>query len=637
MSNDVPPSDTPATTARDSTATGSYVVVARRYRPRSFSELVGQQQLTQALTNAINSDRVGHAYLFTGARGVGKTSTARIFAKALNAPDGPTPEPDNDSDICRAIDAGEDVDVLEIDGASNRGIDEIRQLRANANVRPSRARYKIYIIDEVHMLTTAAFNALLKTLEEPPAHVKFIFCTTDPQKIPITVLSRCQRYDFAPVDVPSIVDRLQYIVTTEGRQAEPDALQLLARRAEGSMRDSQSLLEQLMAYCSGPITLDDVHQMLGTAASGRLAAVTDHLVGRDAAAALGALDNAVADGVDCGQLAEQLLGYMRDIMVAQLGCPAEMMRLADPASHSELAQTGDQFGLETTLATFEILDQAVTRMRQSTQPRTLLEIAIVRICNLENLDQLATLIAQIQDGTNPTPAATSPPAPRAAPSNPAAAQATPPAPAATAEKKKAAPVASPVAAPENRPPSATAPERDPSASNPAASNPAASNPAASNSSASNSTAQQELTAETAEAIWKQALDQIGDMTSDFASYYDHVAISAPNSLVVHFREAYTLQKESCEQPERKAQLEKTMGHIAGQRIRIDLAVIPEPKRKQAAPAAPSMFQMMREKENHPFVRQAVDLFDAEVIKVDVPRSRRSSEPSDPPAGASRRG
>ncbi len=422
----------------------SYVVVARRYRPRSFEDLVGQQQMTQALINAINTNRVGHAYLFTGARGVGKTSTARIFAKALNAPDGPTPNPDQASDICRAIDAGEDVDVLEIDGASNRGIDEIRQLRSNANVRPSRARYKIYIIDEVHMLTTAAFNALLKTLEEPPAHVKFILCTTDPQKIPITVLSRCQRYDFAPVDVPSITQRLQHIVASEGREADPEALQMLARRAEGSMRDSQSLLEQLLAYCTGTIRVEDVHQMLGTAASVQMTTLTAHLVQREAAAALQTLDTAVTAGVDCGQLAEQLLGYFRDMMAALVGCSPDLLRHSGAADLESLLAAGGRLGLETTLAAFEILDQAVSRMRQSTQPRTLLEIAIVRICNLENLDQLSSLIAQLQDGGSVALSAPSKGGARPAttPTKPAPPRPAPPGSGGTAEKKTAE-VASP--------------------------------------------------------------------------------------------------------------------------------------------------------------------------------------------------
>src|SRR3990172_9538050 len=237
---------------------GQYVVVARRYRPQTFDELVGQQHVAQALSNAITTHRVGHAYLFTGARGVGKTSAARIFAKAVNCEKGPTPVPCNQCDICRSISTGEDMDVLEIDGASNRGIDEIRQLRQNAGVRPSRARFKIYIIDEVHMLTREAFNALLKTLEEPPEHVKFIFCTTEPTKIPITILSRCQRFDFAGIQLPSIIARLAQIVAAEGVSAEPEALPLLARRAAGSMRDSQSLLEQLLAFGQEKITAADV-------------------------------------------------------------------------------------------------------------------------------------------------------------------------------------------------------------------------------------------------------------------------------------------------------------------------------------------------------------------------------------------
>ena len=196
------------------TGNEKYTVVARRYRPKTFGELVGQDTVAHALLRAIETHRVGHAYLFTGARGVGKTSTARIFAKALNASDDGTGKFDPGSEIALAIDSGDDMDVIEIDGASNRGIDEIRQLRSNASIRPTRSKYKIYIIDEVHMLTTQAFNALLKTLEEPPGHVKFIFCTTDPEKIPITVLSRCQRFDFPPLHTDQILGRLQKLVGT---------------------------------------------------------------------------------------------------------------------------------------------------------------------------------------------------------------------------------------------------------------------------------------------------------------------------------------------------------------------------------------------------------------------------------------
>src|SRR4051812_40309856 len=238
--------ETAAKPPEPTSSTAEYTVLARRYRPQQFGDLVGQEAVAQALANALQSNRVAHAYLFTGARGVGKTSTARILAKALNCEKGPTTTPCGECDLCKSIAAGDDQDVLEIDGASNRGIDEVREIRSNVQYRPSRARYKIYIIDEVHMLTTPAFNALLKTLEEPPPHVKFIFATTEVNKIPVTILSRCQRFDFAGIGLTRIVERLQQIVAAEGMQADQDALTLIARRAGGSMRDAQSLLDQLL-------------------------------------------------------------------------------------------------------------------------------------------------------------------------------------------------------------------------------------------------------------------------------------------------------------------------------------------------------------------------------------------------------
>ena len=335
----------------------SYVVVARRYRPQGFGELIGQEHVAQALSNAIATNRVGHAYLFTGARGTGKTSTARIFAKALNCLNGPTAQPCNKCDSCQSISTGDDVDVLEIDGASNRGIDDIRQLRQNVNVRPSRSRFKIYIIDEVHMLSREAFNALLKTLEEPPEHVKFIFCTTEATKIPITILSRCQRFDFAGISTRAIFDRLRQIVEAEGVQAEDEALEVLARRAAGSMRDSQSLLEQLLSFASERITVADVHGMLGTAGDQRLAAIVKDLVERNAAAALGELAATAKEGVDVAQLIEQLFGYFRDCMVAAVGCPADTFLYASTANSGDVIEAGRQLGLQTILAVMQILDQ----------------------------------------------------------------------------------------------------------------------------------------------------------------------------------------------------------------------------------------------------------------------------------------
>ena len=239
-----------------------YTVVARRYRPQQFADLIGQEHVAAALTNAIASGRIAHAYLFTGARGVGKTSAARILAKALNCEKGPTATPCDECDICKSIANGDDVDSIEIDGASNNKVDEARDLRSNVGFRPTRARFKIYIIDEVHMLTTGAFNALLKTLEEPPAHVKFILATTEVQKIPITILSRCQRFDFATVNAVKIFDSLKRVVASEGLKADDDALQIVAKRANGSMRDSQTLLDQLLSFSDGPLTAERVHALL---------------------------------------------------------------------------------------------------------------------------------------------------------------------------------------------------------------------------------------------------------------------------------------------------------------------------------------------------------------------------------------
>lgn len=383
---------------------GKYTVVARRYRPKTFEELVGQSTVSQALMNAIQSNRVGHAYLFTGARGVGKTSTARIFAKALNASAETNGKFDPTSDVALAIDSGEDMDVIEIDGASNRGIDEIRQLRANAAVRPSRSRYKIYIIDEVHMLTTQAFNALLKTLEEPPGHVKFIFCTTDPEKMPITVLSRCQRFDFPPVQSDQIYERLKFICQNEGTKADEAALRLIARRAAGSMRDSQSLLEQLLSFSGNEITAEVVHAMLGTADETRLASFALRLIERDSAGALRELDTAMAEGVDVGQIAEQLLGYLRDMMAMSVGSHPDLMRTANPNSAGQLTEWGKAWGTMTLLSALQLLDETIVKMRHSVQSRILLEVALVQICNLQDLQSLSDLVRAFATGQSALPA-----------------------------------------------------------------------------------------------------------------------------------------------------------------------------------------------------------------------------------------
>ncbi|HAY82402.1 MAG TPA: DNA polymerase III subunit gamma/tau [Planctomycetaceae bacterium] len=568
-------------TSDSAASSGEYVVVARRYRPGTFADLVGQNQVSQALCNAIATNRVGHAYLFTGARGVGKTSTARILAKALNCSTGPSPTPCDQCDICDAIAGGEDVDVIEIDGASNRGIDEIRQLRSNVSIRPSRSRFKIYIIDEVHMLTSPAFNALLKTLEEPPEHVKFIFCTTDPEKIPITVLSRCQRFDFPPVEMDSIIDRLRYIVGEEGVTAEEEALRLLARRAAGSMRDSQSLLEQLLSFCTEAVTVEDVHVMLGTARSHRLAEMVGCLLEHDAAGALAKLDLSVQEGVDVGQLAEQLLGYFRDMMTAVAGCDPELMRHCSPADHAQLVEGGKALGLETILAIAQILDQTLVRLRQSVHARTLVEVALVRICSLENLDDLTAVIQAVQQGQATAPAPRGPAA-APAPSRPSSPQ-----PRAAQKKTELVPQA---AAEEPAPVAAAAPPDRPQGT------------------------------QSASELWKQTLASLEDMTADHARKASGVAISAPNRLVVTFGARYSFSKDSCERPQQRARIEAALSRVAGRTMRLDFEIagggaVERPQRKPVK----TRVQRIREAESHPLVEKAIELFDCEVANVTEPK------------------
>ncbi len=350
------------------TPTSHYTVLARRFRPQTFDEVIGQQHVAQALKNAISGGRVAHAYLFTGARGVGKTSMARIFAKALNCPNAVDGIPCNNCEVCNGVSAGNDVDVMEIDGASNNGVDNIRDIRSNVGVKSMRSRHKVYIIDEIHMLSKPAFNALLKTLEEPPPSVLFVFCTTEPQKILDTILSRCQRFDFASIETQNIIQRLKEIADAEGYQVEPDALELVARRAGGSMRDSQSLFDQLLAFGSETITAQDVHRLLGTADDERLLTIALALTRRDRDAALRELDAALADGVQLGELTDQLIHFFRDLMIVASNAEKVALQSVAEIRRPELAPQAESWGLATIVAALQILVEAKVRMFRRRMP-----------------------------------------------------------------------------------------------------------------------------------------------------------------------------------------------------------------------------------------------------------------------------
>jgi len=309
----------------------SYLVLARKYRPQRFDELVGQEHVARTLSNAIAQNRVHHAFLFTGARGVGKTSAARILAKALCCAEGPTATPCGRCDFCQEIVAGRSVDVMEIDGASNTGVDDVRTLREGARYMPTKGKRKIYIIDEVHMLSTSAFNALLKTLEEPPPHVVFIFATTEAHKIPTTILSRCQRYDFKLIPTARLTEHLETILRTESIATEPEAVRLIARQAAGSVRDSLSLLDQVIAYVGDQrLTREVVAEVLGVADRRVMVELASAVIDRDAGAALRVLARSADAGVDLGQLARSFLGFLRDLEI--VGRVSDAADLVDATS-----------------------------------------------------------------------------------------------------------------------------------------------------------------------------------------------------------------------------------------------------------------------------------------------------------------
>jgi len=643
-----------------------YVVVARRYRPQSFGQLVGQETVGRALSNAILSNRVGHAYLFTGARGVGKTSTARILAKALDCVHGPTPEPCNECDVCRSISTGDDIDVLEIDGASNRGIDEIRELRQNVNVRPSRARFKIYIIDEVHMLTAPAFNALLKTLEEPPEHVKFIFCTTEAEKIPITILSRCQRFDFAGIETDAIATRLAQIAAAEGVQAEPEALELLARRAAGSMRDSQSLLEQLLSFGGKSITAADVHALLGTAAGGRLTALASELAAGNAGAVLAEFDSALADGVDPGQLLNQLLGFLRDALVAGVGAGAERFLYSGPAEQASVRQVSERLGIESLLAAMQIIDHALGRMRYSSQGRTLAELALVRVARLENLMGLADLLELARSGDLPALDTALPTTAHTGAGGSGAP--------ASAKKKSIELSEAENGGLDARHDSCTAGVSPATTSNGSTAGhdhlssaedsdlepddlsqayrvdeptlPAyaavaemAETAEVSSSSQIESTAMAQIdgaamaTTESpslpaeftgsADELWKQLLARLPDTTADFAKHASDIAICAPKRLVATFPSQYSYSQSMCERPERLGRIAEVLQEIAGPGWRVEF-VTGAPAAEtaagnQASVQAPARRQdRIRLAAERPLVRRAIELFKASPTKIEEP-------------------
>jgi DNA polymerase III subunit gamma/tau len=468
----------------------SYQVLARKWRPQTFEAVVGQDAITRTLRNALASGRIAHAYLFAGPRGIGKTTTARLLARALLCTQRSGPEPCGKCPVCLEGAAGTLVDVLEIDGASNRGIEEIRTLRENVKYMPARGRYKVYIIDEVHQLTEAAFNALLKTLEEPPAHIVFVLATTDPREIPATVLSRVQRFDFRPIAPDALRASLEHILNEEKIPFEPAALPVIVRAAEGSLRDALSLLDTAIAYGNGRLEAETTATLLGAATPVVLRAFATAVVGHDTTAALEAIDRAAREG-------EDLLAFTRDVIeLLRLTLVLKAAPNAKPAdlTHTEgneLRKLGEEASLDEILYVLRAFLEADALMRESPHPRVELEIATVRSTRRPVPQALDDVLRRVDEAqremrqqamTRPAAPAVAPqasllgvepPAPRAEPRRPVApapvsappprlASASPaPAPTATAAPAPAAaPAASSATMPSSAPATAAAASAD---------------------------------------------------------------------------------------------------------------------------------------------------------------------------------
>src|SRR5262245_36412412 len=385
----------------------AYQVLALKYRPSTFDQVVGQRTVVQTLKNSLTHGRIGHAYLFSGARGVGKTTVARLLAKALNCVKGSTIAPCNECDACKEIAASSSLDVLEIDGASNNSVDDVRELRETVRYSPSRDRYRIFIIDEVHMLSNSAFNALLKTLEEPPPRVVFIFATTEYRKIPVTILSRCQHFEFKRIAQSEIAAHLGKICASEGVTISPYALGLIARLADGSLRDSQSTLDQVIAYSGSTVQDEDVRSILGVLDRDLLLAFVEKLAERESADILGLIDQVLETGHDPGLFLNNLMEQVRDLLLLKIvSDPGKSLGLAEDDLKA-LGSLKERFSQEDLLRILDAIAREETRIRYSPQPRYLLEALAVRLCHLTHLEPLENLLAKFS-GSGDAPAAPAP-------------------------------------------------------------------------------------------------------------------------------------------------------------------------------------------------------------------------------------
>lgn len=537
-----------------------YIVFALKWRPQNFDEIIGQDHVVSTLKSAIQKNRLAHAYLFAGPRGVGKTSTARILAKALNCKDGPTLIPCQKCSSCLEISQGRSLDVIEIDGASNRGIDEIRVLRENVKFSPVNGRYKIYIIDEVHQITADAFNALLKTLEEPPEFVKFIFATTHPHKVIPTILSRCQRFDFRRIPVMEIIAQLERITSEEKIKVDQEVLFAIAKASDGSLRDAESLLDQLVSYAQGKISLPDVISVLGLVEQDVFFAITDTIIDKDAKASLGLLNEIIDQGKDIGVFLTHLIEHFRNLMVAKVA-KADPKLIDLPQDICErLLQQSQKFSLEEILSAFNTLMKTQEMSKRLESLRIPLEISLVKLAH----DKKSLGI------------------------NPGIAPAT--------ASKQAPPV-----------------EKRWESQNKMGDAHNHAHEENKKTMTSEPTAEETLDCDTGHAgepvslenikdSWQRIIETLGKIKISVATYLNEgtPAKIENNVLTVSFPKNYSLHKESLERKENKALIEKTLCELFNARMKIHFILTKEEMHKD-------------ESESNPFLKSALEAFKGRIL------------------------